>query len=101
EAGVNRHDENEVQLVHDVVQPVQGRGRVQHQPGLAAVLADQAEGAVDVLAGLGVEADDVRARLGEVGHDAVHGLHHEVHVDHRAGERPDGLAHHGPDGEVG
>src|SRR6185369_12151043 len=48
EAGVNRHDENEVQLVHDVVQPVQGRGRVQHQPGLAAVLADQAEGAVDV-----------------------------------------------------
>ena len=41
------------------------------------------------------------AGLGEIRHDAVHRLHHQVHVERRLAERPDRLAHHRPDGEVG
>ena len=101
EAGVDAHQQHHVELVHDVVHPVERGGRVEHQAGLTAGVADQPERAVDVLGGLGVEGDDVGAGLGEVGHDAIDRLHHQVHVDRRRGVRADGLAHQRADGEVG
>ena len=61
-----------------------GVAGIEHQPGLAAVLADERERAVDVVGRLGMEADDVGARLGEVRHEAVDRLHHQVHVERHA-----------------
>ena len=72
---------------------VERRRRVEHQPGLAALLLDQRDGAIDVLGGLRVEADDARARLGELRNDAVHRLDHQVHVDRHAHVRACSAAH--------
>src|SRR5690606_14372497 len=83
EPRVDRHQQDQVESFHDVVQPFQRRGRVEHQAGAAAVVADQGQRAVDMARGFGVEADDVRAGLGEGGHERVDGLDHQVHVDGR------------------
>ena len=53
------------------IEPVERRRRIEDEPGLAAVLVDEPDRAVDVLGRLGMEADDRRAGLREVGHDAV------------------------------
>src|SRR5690606_5189268 len=63
ETGVDRHEQDDVQLVHDVVHPVQGSGRVEHQPCTAAVVPDQTERAVGVAGSLGVEGDEVGTGL--------------------------------------
>src|SRR3546814_8847363 len=55
-----------VQQFHDVVHVVQRTARVEYQSGLAAVVADQRQGAVYVARGLGVESNDVGARLGKL-----------------------------------
>jgi hypothetical protein len=65
------------------------------------VLADQRQRAVDVLGRFRVEGDHVGTGLGEIGNDAVHRLHHQVHVDHRFGVRAQRLAHQRADGQVG
>ena len=50
---------------------------------------------------LRVERDVRRARVREVADDAVHGRHHEVHVDgRRDAVLAQGAADHGTDGEV-
>jgi hypothetical protein len=67
----------------------------------AAALADQPDGAVDVLARLRVEGDPRGTRLREVGHDAVHRLDHQVHVDRRGDAvLAQRLAHQRADGQV-
>ncbi|CAM2149145.1 hypothetical protein PT2222_210013 [Paraburkholderia tropica] len=100
EARIHRHDQHEVDLVHHVVEIVQRRGRVEDEAGLAAVVADERQGAVDVVRAFRVEADEVRAGLGEVGHDAVDRAHHQMHVDGHVHVRADRLAHQRADGEV-
>ena len=101
EAGVHRHEQHQVDLVHHVVHQRQRRGRVEHQSGLAALLADQRQRAVHVAAGLRVEADVVGAGLGEHGHQLVHRLDHEVHVDGHRHVRADRRTDHRADGQVG
>ncbi|MCY1561711.1 hypothetical protein D9M68_990100 [compost metagenome] len=80
EARVHRHDQDQVDLVHHVVQVGQRGGGIEYQAGLAAVLADQRQRAVHVTAGVRVEADVVGAGLGEHRDQIVHGLHHQVYV---------------------
>jgi hypothetical protein len=67
------------------------------------VLANEFDGAVDVARGLRMKRDVGGPRCGEVGHDAVNRLDHEVHVDGRrdpvlaqcrADERPDREVRH-------
>src|SRR5699024_3193679 len=41
ETGVDRHDQHHVDAFHDVFQPAQRRGRIEHQPGPAAAVARQ------------------------------------------------------------
>ena len=62
EARVDRHDEHEVELVQRVVEPVERRRRIEHEPRLAAAVVDEADRAVDVLGRLRMEADDARRR---------------------------------------
>ncbi len=57
EARVNRHQEDDVDLVHDVREVVERGGGVEDKPGLAPALTDLLEGAVDVVGGFGVERD--------------------------------------------
>src|SRR5690606_17129870 len=100
-ARVDRHQEYDVELVHDVVQVVQRGGRVEHQARLAAVFFDQRQGAVGMARGLGMKGDDVGAGLGELRNEGVHRLYHQVYVDGGGGVGTQGLAHHRPHGEVG
>ena len=83
------------------MKPGQGRGRIEDQPRLAAVIADERQGAVDVVGPLGMEGDEIGARLGEVGHQAVDRTHHEVHIDGDGDVGADRLADQRADGEVG
>ena len=71
ESRIHRHDQHQIDLVDHVVQPVQRRRRIEHQSRRAARVADQLDGAVDVLGGFRMKADVRRARLGEVGDHAV------------------------------
>jgi hypothetical protein len=57
EARVDGHEEDDVDLVHDVLAVVEGGGGVEDKPGLAPALTDLLEGAVDVVGGFGVERD--------------------------------------------
>src|SRR5690606_4616079 len=101
-AGVDRHQHHQVQVLQHPVQHLDRGGRVEHQAGLAAMRPDQLDGAVDVAAGLRVEADEVGAGGGEVRDDAVHRLDHQVHVDEGLyAVLAQRLADHRADGEVG
>jgi hypothetical protein len=85
EAGVDAHDQHQVDLVDHPLQHVQRRRRVEHQPGLLAFGLDQLQRAVHVRAGVGVEAHQVGAGLAEGLRQRIHRLHHQVHVDRHAG----------------
>src|SRR5512138_4041566 len=50
EAWIDRHEQGHVELVHHVIEPVERRRRIEHQPRLTAVLANEIERAIDVLA---------------------------------------------------
>ena len=41
EARIHPHQEDHVELIHDVIQILERRRRIEHQPRLAALLADQ------------------------------------------------------------
>ena len=101
EARVHRHDQDHVDLVDHVIEPVERRRRIEHQAGLAAVLADQLDRAIDVLARFRMERDPGGAGLREVRNDAIDRLHHQVHVDRRGDAvLAQRLAHQRADGEI-
>src|SRR5450759_4862129 len=64
ETGIDRHDQHQVEPVEHMIEIVERRSRIEYQAGLAAVLVDQPDGAIDVLARLRMEADDVGAGPG-------------------------------------
>ena len=84
EARVDAHHQQQVDLVDHPLQAVDRRRRVEHQARLAAGVADQLQRAVDVRAGVGVEADPVGAGLGKRLRQRIDRLHHQVHVDRHA-----------------
>ena len=100
-SGVDRHQQDDIKLVHYVIHPFQRRGRIEHNTGLAAMVADQLQRAVHMAAGFGMERDDVGAGLGKHGHQAVHRLHHQMHINRYLHMRPDGFAHQRADSEIG
>ncbi|MNH27431.1 hypothetical protein D3C79_875430 [compost metagenome] len=101
-AGVDRHQQDHVNFVHDVIQVAQRRRRVEYQTGLATVLFNQLNGAIDVFRGFRMERDVVGARGGEIRDNAINRFHHQVHVNRRGdaiiAQR---LANHRPDGQIG
>src|SRR6266702_2692346 len=60
---------------------MKGRRRVESETRLAAVVADEAERAVDMLGGLRMKRDYRGARLCEYRDERVDRLHHEMHVN--------------------
>jgi hypothetical protein len=84
EARVDRHDQDEVEVVQDPFDGLERRRGVQRHPGLGAGLPDLVEGAVQVRAGLGVDE----------GLDIALGLDdHQVDVERQARALPDRLEH--------
>ena len=57
---------------------------IERQAGLGAAVAHERERAIDVLRGLRVEADPVRAGLRECADEGVDGRDHQVDVDRDA-----------------
>ena len=94
EAGIHAHDENVVDHGEDFCDEIDARGRVEDNARLHAVVKDHLERAVQVRAGLVVDADPVGARLGKGGDVIVGVIDHQVAVEGQAR----GLAqagHHG------
>src|SRR5690606_10718945 len=99
--GVHRHQQHHVDLVEYVFQVMQRRGRIEHQAGFAATVADHLQAAVDVLAGFRVEGNVGGTGLNEITDDAVDRLHHQMDVDGGLeAVITQRLAHHGADGQV-
>ena len=67
ESGVDRHQQYKVDLVQRVVEIIERGRRVEDQPGLASVIADERNGAVDVLRSFRVKADDSGPALAKSG----------------------------------
>ena len=87
EAGVHAHQHHQVEPIQHMVQPLQRRGRVEHQAGLAALVADQLQRAITCRLASGWKADQPGAGLGEHRHQRIDRLAHQVHVEQgRAGE---------------
>lgn len=68
-AGVDRHDEDQVGDIQDVLDRRERGGGVKNDAGLAAQVLDLVQGAVQVdgRAALGVDRDDIGTGLGKVG----------------------------------
>src|SRR5690606_3625304 len=102
ETGVHGHQQNDIELVHDVLEAVDRRGRVEYETTLAAEITDQLQGAVDVVGSLGMEGDVRGTGLGEIADQAVDRRDHQVHVDGcRDAVLAQRLADHRADGEIG
>jgi hypothetical protein len=100
EARIHRHQQHQIELVERVVQPVERRGRIEHQPGLAAMLADELDGAIHVLGRLGMKADVVAPAP----RNPARAIHRRtIRCTSIGALTPclaQRLAHHRPDGEI-
>ena len=102
EPGIHRHQQDQIDLVDHVIQPVQRRRRIEHQARLAARIADELDGAVHMLRGLRMKADVGRPGFREIRHQRIDRRDHQMHVDGRFDARlAQRLAHHRTDGEIG
>ena len=63
EAWVDRHEEHQVQVAEDVLKHADGGMRVKHHACVYAKGFDLLHGAVDMVAGLIMEGDDIGTRL--------------------------------------
>ncbi len=101
EAGIHAHDEHVVDHGEDVDDEVDARGRIQDDAGLHAVVDDQLERAVQVRAGLVVDAEPVGARIGEGGDEIVGVIDHQVAVERQACGFAQARDHGRAEGDVG
>ena len=101
EAWVDRHEKHQVQVAEDILKHADGRVRIKHHACVYAEGFDLLHSAVDMVAGLIVEGDDVGACLGE-GLEVFLRLHnHQVDVEGLLGFLLDGLHHGDAEGDVG
>jgi len=99
--GVDRHQQNNVDLVQDMCKPVQRGGGVEDEACQTALITDQREAAIDVTGGFGVKRDDVGAGLGKHRDQAVDGLDHQMHINGDLDVGTNSLTNHGADGQIG
>ena len=97
---IDRHDQNQIDLVHHVIKKMQWRTGIEHQPGLAAVIANQLQRAVDVLGRFLMKTDDVRTGFGKIGNDAIDRFDHQMHIDRYLHVRADRFADKWSDGQI-
>ena len=101
EARIDAHDQDEVDVLEHIIEHL-GRGRgVERDAGLLAEPLDPLDRAVEVRAGLGMDGDDVGARLGEGVEERVDRRDHQMDVERLGGVRAKRFDHRRADGEVG
>ena len=104
EAGIDAHQQHQVDAGQDLFERGDGRRRVDRHPGRLAQLAHQLRRPEEVRRRLDVHGHGVRARPGELGQVALRPLDHQVHVEDRAVRRrqgAQGLDHLRADAQVG
>ena len=89
--------QDQVQVRKDVVQARKGRGRVQGNACLAALLPDVGQGSLKVWAGLRVHDQVIASGLDEIVHIPVRVFDHQVDVQGHGGHPPGRLNDDGPD----
>ena len=100
EARIHAHQKNHVDLIEHVVQAFHRSRGIQYETGLRAGVADQLQRTVNVAARLNVERNPVSTRLRELRYEAVHRLHHQMHVNIRLCIRANCLQHARADREI-
>jgi hypothetical protein len=101
EARIDRHDQDQVHQVHHMRQHVStGRARVQHHAGLLPQRPDGLEAAVQMRPGLGMQADEVGAGLGEGGEVRIRRRDHQMDVEGHFAVRPQRLDEAGAEADV-
>jgi len=102
ETGVDRHEKNDIKLVHDELGNIQAGSRVENKSSLASTVFDELERAVDVVGGFGVEGDVRGTGIDKVTDGGINGGNHQMNIDGGGNSVvTKGLAHHGPNGQVG
>lgn len=101
ETWIHRHEQNDVEPMHYMVEVVEWCCRIENQTCPTAVVANQLERAIDMVGRFGVKSDEVGTGLGEISCQTVYRADHQVNIDRNAHMRADGLTHHRPHGEIG
>ena len=101
EAGIDRHDQDQIDQVDDGLDGVRWRAGIHGHAGLLAERADCLQRAVDVRPGFDVHGDDVGAGLCEGFEIRIARRDHQVHIERLFGVAADRLHHIRADGDVG
>mmetsp|Transcript_3537 Transcript_3537/g.7738 ORF Transcript_3537/g.7738 Transcript_3537/m.7738 type:complete len:274 (+) Transcript_3537:107-928(+) len=101
ESRVDRHEKNDVKLVHDVLGGIEWCTRVENKSGLASSSLDQLEGSVNVLGCLRVEGDVRSSGINESVDGFIDRGDHKMDIN-RGGDTviTKGLADHRSDSQV-
>ena len=99
--GIDAHHQHEVDLLEHIIERLGRRRRVERHAGLLAERLDALDRAVEVRPGLGMDGDDVGARLGEGVEEGIDRRDHQMDVERLGGVRPKRLHHRRADREVG
>ena len=101
EAGIDAHHQHEVDIVPDMLEGGDRRRRVQRDAGLLAQMLDELQRAVEMRPRLGMDGDDVGARLGEIGDVGIDRRDHQMHVEGKRAVGPQRPHDDRADGQVG
>jgi len=93
EPGVDGHDQHLVDQVQDVVDRLRGSGRVESHRSRGSGVTDNAERAVQVTVGFGVQDDGLTSRVYELRYQPGRLVHHEMGLEGHG----DARAHSGDD----
>ena len=100
-AGIDGHEEDEIELAEDLLQQVDGCRGIEGQAGLAAQFLDERDVLVEMGGGLQVEGDPVGPGLMEEGDEGARLLDHEMDVQGQGGLVLQGGHELGAQGQVG
>ena len=101
EAGIDRHDQHEVDQVDDIFDRAHRRAGIEHHAGLLAQRADRLQRPMQMRAGLGMDGDLVAAGLGEGFEIGIAWRDHQMGVEDLPGVRAHRLDDVGAVGNVG
>eukprot|EP01039_Chlorochromonas_danica_P020664 gene20665-biopygen12614 len=91
EAGIDGHDQQQVDLIKHVLDRFRRCLRVENDAGLRAKLSDPLQAAVQVRPGFRMNTDDVRTSVPKRLEKGIRWRDHEVHIERYADMRPDGF----------
>lgn len=100
EAGVHRHDEDEIDQIDDMLDAADRRAGVHRDAGFLAERTDRLQRTVKMRAGFDMHGDDVGACLGEGFEIGIARRDHEMDVERLLGDGPQRLHDVGADGDV-